>query len=101
MCECRSYECRHSRSNSELRIWPLHRRRDRECVLRQRAVPVEHVIQDAGSSDETIELLERFGNRVVWTSEHWSIGRTEQGAREAISTRIAWLNADEFYLPAR
>jgi glycosyltransferase involved in cell wall biosynthesis len=67
----------------------------------QEDVSVEHIIQDAGSADETTEILREFGNRVRWRSE------ADRGQSEALNRAFAlstgrwigWLNADEFYLP--
>ena len=61
----------------------------------------EHIVQDGGSEDDTVDLLRAFGDRVVWTSEK------DQGQSDALNKAlakasgrwIAWLNADEFYLP--
>lgn len=70
-------------------------------VLGQRAVSVKHVIQDGGSTDETIDLLRGHGDRVDWRSE------PDSGQSDALNKAflraegrwIGWLNADEFYLP--
>lgn len=65
-----------------------------------RGVSVQHVIQDAGSSDDTLEVLARSRD-VEWSSE------PDRGQSDALNKAlaratghwIAWLNADEFYLP--
>jgi glycosyltransferase involved in cell wall biosynthesis len=70
-------------------------------VSRQRGVSSEHIVQDGGSSDETIEILRGFGNGISWNSE------PDRGQSDALNrayarssgTWIGWLNADEFYLP--
>lgn len=64
-------------------------------------VDVEHVVQDACSHDETSRVLEAGGERVRWVSEPDS-GQSDglnRALRRASGTWIAWLNADEFYLP--
>jgi glycosyltransferase involved in cell wall biosynthesis len=58
-------------------------------------------VQDAGSQDETIEVLRTWGDRVVWRSEPDS-GQSDglnRAYRSARGRWIAWLNADEFYFP--
>ena len=40
-----------------------------ESVIRQRGVNLEHIVQDAGSDDETLDVLRSFDDRVQWTSE--------------------------------
>lgn len=69
-------------------------------VVAQPGPSVQHVVQDAGSSDETLEILSRFDG-VDWLSE------PDRGQSDALNRAlaraegrwIAWLNADEFYLP--
>ena len=72
-----------------------------ESVAEQRGITVEHVIQDGGSKDGTIELLKELGDLVEWTSEPDG-GQSDALNRAIAKARgrwIAWLNADEFYLP--
>jgi glycosyltransferase involved in cell wall biosynthesis len=69
-------------------------------VSRQDGVTVQHIVQDAGSTDETQSLLEKF-DHVDWDSE------PDRGQSDALNKAfaraegrwVAWLNADEFYLP--
>lgn len=74
-----------------------------KSVLMQDNVEVEHVVMDAGSTDETVEVLESFSgdSRLHWFSE------PDEGQSDALNKAFAkstgdwigWLNADEFYLP--
>jgi glycosyltransferase involved in cell wall biosynthesis len=72
-----------------------------ESVSRQEGVVAEHIVQDAGSQDETIDILRSYGDRVRWRSE------PDRGQSDALNKAlqfahgrwIAWLNADEFYFP--
>jgi glycosyltransferase involved in cell wall biosynthesis len=72
-----------------------------ESVILQHGLDVQHVIQDAASDDETTEVLASFGDRVEWTSER-DIGQSD-GLNKALAKAkgrwVAWLNADEYYLP--
>lgn len=69
-------------------------------VVKQQGVTVQHVVQDAGSTDGTIEVLKASPD-VDWVSE------PDQGQSDALNRAleratgrwVAWLNADEFYLP--
>ena len=71
-----------------------------QSVKRQRG-PVEHVVADGGSADQTTEVLRRFDSDVKWLS------RPDTGQSDALNRAygmatgdiIGWLNADEFYLP--
>jgi Glycosyl transferase family 2 len=72
-----------------------------ESVLRQDGLTIEHIIQDGASQDETLDVLRSFEGRVHWTSE------PDQGQSDALNRAltkasgrwVAWLNADEYYLP--
>jgi glycosyltransferase involved in cell wall biosynthesis len=72
-----------------------------ESVIGQQGVRLQHIIQDAGSNDETVEILQSFEDRVHWTSER------DQGQSDGLNRALAkatgnwvgWLNADEYYLP--
>lgn len=72
-----------------------------ESVLRQDGLTVELIVQDGGSKDGTVELLESYGDAVIWRSE--KDGGQSDALNRAFSVArgrwIGWLNADEFYLP--
>jgi len=70
-------------------------------VAAQTGVSVEHVVQDGGSTDETLSILEQAGPGVSWRSEpDCSHGEAlNRALRRAGGRWIAWLNVDEFYLP--
>lgn len=68
-------------------------------VGNQSGVSIQHVVQDARSSDETVRILE--ASSVDWRSEEDS-GQSDALNRALLRARgkyVAWLNADEFYLP--
>jgi glycosyltransferase involved in cell wall biosynthesis len=64
--------------------------------------PHEHIVIDGASDDGTVELLEsRDDPSLQWVSEPDS-GQTEavnKGLRRAKGELLAWLNADDAYLP--
>lgn len=70
-------------------------------VLGQEGLSVQHVIQDGGSQDETLEVLHRYARAIDWKSE------PDEGQSDALNRAfqraegrwVAWVNADEFYLP--
>jgi glycosyltransferase involved in cell wall biosynthesis len=70
-------------------------------VSRQGGISLEHIVQDAGSPDDTIEILREFDDRIRWRSE------PDRGQSDALNRAfglssgrwVGWLNADEFYLP--
>lgn len=70
-------------------------------VAEQDGPTAEHVVIDAGSSDETVAVLQAAPPNVVWRSEP-DKGQSD-GLNKALALAsgdwIGWLNADEFYLP--
>jgi glycosyltransferase involved in cell wall biosynthesis len=59
------------------------------------------IVQDGGSTDGTVELLERYDGRVDWRSEP-DAGQSDalnRACARAGGRWVGWLNADEFYLP--
>jgi glycosyltransferase involved in cell wall biosynthesis len=72
-----------------------------ESVLGQQGVEAEHLVQDGGSSDETVAVLRRYGSAVRWRSEP-DAGQSDALNKAFARSRaawVAWLNADEFFLP--
>ena len=62
---------------------------------------IEHIVIDGGSSDETISILNRYNNDLKWISEP-DKGQSDainKGWRLAKGDVIAYLNADDTYLP--
>lgn len=70
-------------------------------LYQQQGLSVHLVIQDAGSSDETLELLSRYNDDVDWSSEpdRGQSDALNKALSRATGRWIAWLNADDFYLP--
>ena len=72
-----------------------------QSVLAQDCPHVEHVIQDGGSTDGTLDILRRFSDRVHWVSE------PDEGQSDALNKAlqrcrgdiVAVLNADDELLP--
>jgi len=72
-----------------------------ESVIRQQGLDLQHIIHDGGSDDETVDVLRSFGDRVEWTSER-DLGQSDalnKALTRATGDWVAWLNADEYYLP--
>ncbi len=70
-------------------------------VINQNYRPLEYLIVDGGSTDRTLDIVRSFEDRLRFVSE------PDQGVADAINKGIrlargdivAWLNADDVYLP--
>jgi glycosyltransferase involved in cell wall biosynthesis len=64
---------------------------------------IEHVVVDGGSTDGTVELLERYETKydLRWVSEpdEGQAAAINKGIRMAEGDWIGWQNSDDFYLP--
>jgi glycosyltransferase involved in cell wall biosynthesis len=72
-----------------------------ESVATQTGAEIEHVVFDGGSTDDTVEVLKRFGHGVKWVSEK-DKGQTDavnKGIRATDGEIIGWLNSDDVYYP--
>ena len=71
-----------------------------ESVRRQDYQRVEHVVVDGGSTDGTVEVLERAeGIRYVSEPDRGLSDAMNKGIGMATGDMIGWLNADDIYLP--
>jgi glycosyltransferase involved in cell wall biosynthesis len=71
-----------------------------ESVLAQEGIDFEHIVTDAGSTDETLEVLQRYPH-LQWTSEP-DAGMSDginKGFRKASGDWVMWLNCDDYLLP--
>jgi glycosyltransferase involved in cell wall biosynthesis len=71
-------------------------------VLLQGYPNLEYVIMDGGSTDETVEILEKYD---PWI-DHW-VSEPDEGQSDAVNKGLgqasgevfAWLNSDDYYAP--
>lgn len=72
-----------------------------ESILDQSYPSVEIIVVDGGSTDESVEVLRSFGNKIRWQSEP-DRGQTHainKGIAQASGDILAYLNSDDYYLP--
>lgn len=72
-----------------------------KSVERQRdsGFEVEHVVFDGGSNDQTVSILQKWGDRIRWVSEK-DKGQTDAVNKGILATDgdiIGWLNSDDVY----
>jgi glycosyltransferase involved in cell wall biosynthesis len=61
---------------------------------------IEHIVLDSGSTDETPSILARYpALRLVADPPHGVTAKVNRGFELARGEIVAWINADDFYLP--
>jgi len=72
-----------------------------ESVLRQNYPRIEYIVIDGGSKDGTLDILERYKDRLRYVSgpDRGPSDATYKGLRQAHGEVLGWLNADDSYLP--
>ncbi|MCE5310924.1 MAG: glycosyltransferase [Acidobacteriales bacterium] len=72
-----------------------------ESVLAQDYPDIEYIVMDGGSTDGTLEILESYKHRLRYYSgpDKGTADAINQGAALASGSVLAWLNADDTYLP--
>lgn len=72
-----------------------------DSVIRQ-PVPVECIVIDGGSTDDTLDILKSYGERITWLSErdNGEPDAINKGLRMSTGDVVSWLDADDVLLPA-
>lgn len=72
-----------------------------ESVLNQTYDNIEYIVMDGGSTDETVDILKSYGDRIKWVSEKdgGQADAVNKGIRAAEGEVIGWLNSDDTYYP--
>ncbi len=71
-------------------------------IAEQNYPAVEVIVRDGGSTDETAEVVRRFGALVtcfVSEPDHGQSDALNKGFAQATGDIFGWMNADDFYLP--
>jgi glycosyltransferase involved in cell wall biosynthesis len=72
-----------------------------ESVLAQDYEPIQYIVVDGGSDDDTLDILRGYGDRIQWCSEadEGTADALRKGFEAAEGAVFGWLNADDLLLP--
>lgn len=73
-----------------------------ESVLSQGLSEVELIVVDGGSTDNSVEIIRRYENRLAWWCSEKDKGQSDafnKGFAHAKGKYLTWLNADDVLVP--
>jgi len=74
-----------------------------KSALEQDYPYLEHILVDGASTDNSVEIIQKYGNQLAWWVSEKDKGQGDainKGMAHARGEIVAWLNSDDCYLPA-
>ena len=71
-------------------------------VISQNYPNLEYIICDGGSTDETINIIKKYDDKITWWISEKDKGQTDainKGMKRATGDIVCWINSDDILLP--